>query len=263
MLALTSPGGGIPWGFEKNVEAGIHSTAAFASPMFADSACALQILRHRCRSGSGPGGKCRHARRRDAAAIGDVARRAVATRGEVLWHVRCAGQPRPFFLNNFSAHANGERRGARSDRRVASERSRASRAFWLPFGLTRVLRRSPSACPDILSFLKKNGAVWNRPKSSGIGGMLLWRCCCCSASGRSLRYRCRRARLFFSFWIPRSTPTATTPDDRAGQSEGLAPLKESCRPHREDPFPTCQTLPIPGPRRRSLAFVGASPSACR
>ena len=55
----------------------------------------------------------------------------------------------PTFCFNISEHADGERRGARSNRRVASERSRVRRVFQhLQIGTGP--QRSPSACAKIL-----------------------------------------------------------------------------------------------------------------
>ena len=52
-----------------------------------------------------------------------------------------------FIFNRFSGHADGEQRGARSNRRAASERPRWRRVYRYPH--LGILRRSPSACSEI------------------------------------------------------------------------------------------------------------------
>ena len=71
----------------------------------------------------------------------------------------------PFFLNDFSAHADGEHRGARSNREGGVGKVSAGRAFGcLEIGAGP--RRSPSACPENLKKKDSPGPSRCRPRGS-------------------------------------------------------------------------------------------------
>ena len=73
-----------------------------------------------------------------------------------------------FFLDDFSARADGERRGARSDRRVASERSRQDASLGT-LQIDAGPRRPPSACSE--TFCKRARRVQGRDGAVRVRGL--------------------------------------------------------------------------------------------